>query len=60
MVDTLYNHPVLGATGALGGWIGSLVAITPIFQFIAAFTGSVIGVVTLWGLLQRLIKWIST
>ena len=59
MVDTLYDHPVLGATGALGGWIGSLVAITPIFQFIAAFTGAVIGVVTLWGLVHRLIKWLK-
>lgn len=59
MVDTLYNHPILGSGGALGGWIGSILATTPIFQFLAAFTGSVIGMVTLWGLLQRLIKWIS-
>ena len=57
MTDTLYTHPVLGSTGALGGWIGSLVATTPIFQFIAAFTGSVIGMVTLWGLMIRFYKW---
>jgi len=59
MVDTLYEHPVLGATGALGGWIGSLMAITPLFQFIAAFTGAVIGVVTVWGLLVRFYKWVT-
>ena len=59
MVDTLYNHPILGSGGALGGWLGSIVATTPVFQFIAAFTGSVIGLVTLWGLMTRLIKWIS-
>ena len=59
MVDTLYNHPILGSGGALGGWLGSILATTPIFQFIAAFTGSVIGLVTLWGLMIRLIKWIN-
>ena len=59
MTDTLYNHPILGSTGALGGWIGSLVATPPIFQFIAAFTGSVIGVVTLWGLMIRFYKWMT-
>ena len=59
MTDTLYNHPILGSTGALGGWIGSLVATTPIFQFIAAFTGSVICIVTLWGLMIRFYKWMT-
>ena len=59
MVDTLYNHPILGSGGALGGWLGSIVATTPVFQFIAAFTGSIIGIITLWGLVLRLIKWIS-
>ena len=59
MNDTLYNHTILGSTGALGGWIGSLVATTPIFQFIAAFTGSVIGLVTLWGLMIRFYKWMT-
>ena len=59
MVDTLYNHPILGSGGALGGWLGSILATTPIFQFIAAFTGSVIGLVTLWGLMIRLIRWIN-
>ena len=59
MTDTLYNHPILGSTGALGGWIGSLVATTPIFQFIAAFTGSVIGMVTLWGVRIRFYKWMT-
>ena len=59
MTDTLYNHPILGSTGALGGWIGSLVATNTIFQFIAAFTGSVIGMVTLWGLMIRFYKWMT-
>ena len=59
-MDTLYNKPLLGSTGALGGWIGSLVATTPIFQFISAFTGAIIGIVTICGLIHRLIKWITT
>jgi hypothetical protein len=59
MIDTLYNRPVLGSTGALGGWIGSVVATTPIFQFISAFTGSIIGIVTIVGLIYRLYKWIT-
>ena len=59
MVDTLYNHPILGSGGALGGWLGSIVATTPVFQFIAAFTGSIRVLITLWGLVLRLIKWIS-
>ena len=59
MIDTLYNRPFLGSTGALGGWIGSLVSTTPLFQFIAAFTGSVIGIVTMCGLIHRLYKWIA-
>lgn len=60
MMDTLYNKPLLGSTGALGGWIGSLVATTPIFQFISALTGSIIGIVTICGLIHRLIKWMTT
>mgnify|MGYP003132109415 CR=1 FL=1 len=60
MIDTLYNKPLLGSTGALGGWIGSLVATTPIFQFISALTGSIIGIVTICGLIHRLIKWMTT
>ena len=59
-MDTLYNKPLLGSTGALGGWIGSLVATTPIFQFISALTGSIIGIVTICGLIHRLIKWMTT
>ena len=58
MIDSLYIRPILGSTGALGGWIGSVVATTPLFQFISAFTGSVIGIVTICGLLYRLYKWV--
>ena len=58
MIDSLYNRPILGSTGALGGWIGSLVSTTPIFQFISAFTGSIIGIVTICGLMYRLYNWI--
>jgi hypothetical protein len=58
-MDTLYNKPLLGSTGALGGWIGSLVATTPIFQFISALTGSIIGIVTICGLIHRLLTWIT-
>ena len=58
MMDSLYNRPFLGSTGALGGWIGSLVSTTPIFQFISALTGSIIGIVTICGLLHRLYKWV--
>ena len=58
-LDTLAQNPIIGAGGSLGGWIGSLVATTPIFQFIAAFTGSVIGMVTLWGLMIRFYKWMT-
>ena len=58
MMDTLYNRPILGSTGALGGWIGSIVATTPVFQFIAAFTGAIIGIVTICGLIHRFYNWI--
>ena len=57
MIDTLYNRPIVGSTGALGGWIGSIVSTTPIFQFISALTGSIIGIVTIIGLTHRLYKW---
>ena len=56
MTDTLYNHPVLGSTGALGGWIGSLVVTTPIFQFLSALLGTIIGIVTVIGIIVRFIK----
>ena len=55
-LDTLAQNPIIGAGGSLGGWIGSLVVTTPIFQFLSALTGTIIGIVTIVGIIVRFIK----
>ena len=56
LLDTLGQNPIIGAGGSLGGWIGSLVATTPIFQFLSALLGTIIGIVTIAGIIIRFIK----
>ena len=56
VLDTLGQNPIIGAGGSLGGWIGSLVVTTPIFQFLSALTGTIIGIVTIIGIIVRFIK----
>ena len=55
-LDTLAQNPIIGAGGSLGGWIGSLVATTPIFQFLSALLGTIIGLITIIGIAIRFIK----
>ena len=57
MLDTLANRPVLGLSGTFGGWLGSVVSTTPIFQFLSALFGSVIGLVTIVGMTYKFYKW---
>ena len=56
LVDTLAQNPIIGAGGSLGGWIGSLVITTPLFQFLSALFGTVIGLITIVGIVIRFIK----
>ena len=55
-LDTLAQNPIIGAGGSLGGWIGSLVITTPIFQFLSALFGTIIGLTTIVGIIIRSIK----
>ena len=56
VLDTLGQNPSIGAGGSLGVWIGSLVVTTPIFQFLSALMGTIIGIVTIVGIIVRFIK----
>jgi len=56
VLDTLAQNPIIGAGGSLGGWIGSLVMTTPIFQFLSALLGTIIGIVTIIGIIVRFVK----
>ena len=56
VLDTLGQNPIIGAGGSLGGWIGSLVATTRIFQFLSALLGTIIGLITIIGIAIRFIK----
>jgi len=56
VLDTLGQNPIIGAGGSLGGWIGSLVVTTPIFQFLSALLGTIIGIVTVIGIIVRFVK----
>ena len=56
VLDTLAQNPIIGAGGSLGGWIGSLVMTTPIFQFLSALLGTIIGIVTIVGIIVRFVK----
>ena len=56
VLDTLGENPIIGAGGSLGGWIGSLVVTTPIFQFLSALLGTIIGIVTVIGIIVRFVK----
>ena len=56
LLDTLAQNPIIGAGGSLGGWIGSLVITTPIFQFLSALFGTVIGLITIAGFIVRFIN----
>ncbi len=53
VLTTLGEHPVIGASGSLGGFYGSLIAVTPLLQFIAAAFGAVIGGVTIVGMICK-------
>ena len=55
-LDTLAQNPIIGAGGSLGGWLGRLVATTPIFQFLSALLGTIIGLITIIGIAIRFIK----
>ena len=56
ILDTLGENPIIGAGGSLGGWIGSLVVTTPIFQFLSALLGTIIGIVTVIGIIVKFVK----
>ena len=56
VLDTLGQNPIIGAGRSLGGWIGSLVVTTPIFQFLSALLGTIIGIVTIIGIIVRSVK----
>ena len=56
VLDTLAQNPIIGAGGSLGGWIGSLVVTTPIFQFLSALMGTIIGIVTVIGIIVKFVK----
>ena len=56
LLDTLAQNPIIGAGGSLGGWIGSLVITTHVLQFLSALFGTVIGLVTIVGIIIRSIK----
>tara|TARA_Y100000310_G_C20134193_1_gene557232 strand:+ start:282 stop:482 length:201 start_codon:yes stop_codon:yes gene_type:complete len=57
MLDTLANRPVLGLGGTFGGWLGSVVSTTPIFQFLSALFGALIGLATVIAMTYRFYKW---
>ena len=57
MLDTLANRPVLGLGGSLGGWLGSVVSTTPIFQFLSALFGALIGLATVVAMTYKFYKW---
>ena len=52
-IDTLSTHPSVGFGGSLSGFCGSLFTTTPIFQFLSAFFGALIGVLTLVGMAKK-------
>ena len=56
VLDTLGQNHIIGAGGSLGGLIGSLVVTTPIFQFLSALLGTIIGLVTIAGIIVRFVK----
>ena len=56
VLDTLGQNPIIGAGGSLGGWIGSLVVTTPLFQFLSALFGTLIGLITIVGIIVRALK----
>ena len=58
-MDTLGHNPILGAGGSLGGWLGSMIATIPIFQFLSALFGAIIGFATIIGIMLRIIKWLK-
>ena len=57
MLDTLANRPVLGLGGTFGGWVGSVVATTPVLQFLSALFGALIGLATVIGMTYKFYKW---
>jgi len=57
MMDTLANRPHIGLGGAYGGWLGSMISTTPLFQFLSALFGTIIGLATIVGLTYRFIQW---
>ena len=52
-IDTLSQHPQLGMGGSFGGFLASIFASTPLFQFLSALFGATIGLITLIGILKR-------
>jgi hypothetical protein len=59
LLDTLAHKPLLGAGGSFGGWIGSVISTTPLFQFLSALFGTIIGIMTIVGMIHRAIKWLK-
>ena len=53
LIDTLSQNPQLGLGGSLGGFLASLYSATPLFQFLSALFGALIGLVTLIGMLKH-------
>lgn len=54
VIDSLSQHPQIGVGGSFGGFFGSVFMTTPIFQFLSAFFGALIGLITLIGIIKRL------
>lgn len=48
---TLADHPSLGLGGSFGGFWGSVIATAPLWKFLAAFFGAMIGLFTLVGMI---------
>ena len=59
VVDSLGQNPVIGMGGSIGGLWGAVVMTTPIFQFLSALFGSIIGLVTVIGMTYRFLNWIK-
>lgn len=50
-LKVLADHPTIGAGGSIGGFWGSVIATAPLWKFLAAFFGSMIGLITLIGMI---------
>ena len=53
ILDTLSQYPQVGLSGSFGGFLTSLYVATPLFQFLSALFGALIGLITLLSMLKR-------